>query len=101
MTVVTWFAAKEYCEFSGWRLPSEVEWEKASRGTDNRAFPWGETIERTIANRYASQDPFAAVAGRQGDTTPVGFYNGGVYNGFRTQDARSPHGLYDMAGNVW
>jgi formylglycine-generating enzyme required for sulfatase activity len=31
----------------------------------------------------------------------VGFYNRRVYNGYRTQDARSPYGLYDMAGNVW
>ena len=101
MTVVTWFGAKAYCEFHGWRLPSEVEWEKAACGTDNRAFPWGEMIESNGANFYASRDPFEALAGKQGNTTPVGFYNGGVYNGFRTQDARSPLGLYDMAGNVW
>jgi formylglycine-generating enzyme required for sulfatase activity len=31
----------------------------------------------------------------------VGFYNRRVYNGYRTQDARSSYGLYDMAGNVW
>jgi formylglycine-generating enzyme required for sulfatase activity len=60
-----------------------------------------EKIERTSANFYDSRDPFKGVAGKQGDTTPVGFYNGRVYNGYRTQDARSPYGLYDMAGNVW
>jgi formylglycine-generating enzyme required for sulfatase activity len=101
MTVVTWFGAKAHCEFYGWRLPSEVEWEMAARGTDSRPFPWGETIERNSANFYDSRDPFEAVAGKQGDTTPVGFYNGRVYNGYETQDARSPYGLFDMAGNVW
>jgi Sulfatase-modifying factor enzyme 1 len=58
-------------------------------------------IERNSANFYDSRDPDEAANGKQGDTTPVGFYNGRVYNGYRTQDARSPYGLYDMAGNVW
>jgi formylglycine-generating enzyme len=101
MTVVTWFGARAFCEFYGWRLPSEVEWEKAARGTDDRPFPWGDTIELNSANFYASRDPFEDTAGKQGNTTPVGFYSGQAYNGYRTQDSRSPSGLYDMAGNVW
>jgi formylglycine-generating enzyme required for sulfatase activity len=65
-----------------------------------RPFPWGDTIERNRANLYASRDPFEAIAGKQGDVTPVGYYNGRVYNGCQTQGARSPCGVYDMAGNV-
>mgnify|MGYP000372836184 CR=1 FL=1 len=101
MVLVTWFGARAYCQFYGWRLPTEVEWEKAARGTDNRAYPWGDEIARNQANYYSSHDLFEKIVGGQGDTTPVGFYNGQTYNGYQTLDGASPYGLYDMAGNVW
>jgi formylglycine-generating enzyme required for sulfatase activity len=98
-TMVTWFGAKAFCEYYGWRLPTETEWEKAARGEDGLAFPWGGEIVKANANFYKSGDPFEKNRA-VGDTTPVGYYNGKI-NAYRTIDSPSPYGLYDMAGNVW
>jgi len=106
MTMVTWFGANAYCQFYGWRLPTEVEWEKAARGTamivgHGLPFPWGTEIAPNNANYYSSFDLFEKLYGKLGNTTPAGFYNGRTYEGYATLDSPSPYGLYDMAGNVW
>ena len=101
MTHVTWFGAWGYCKYFETRLPTEIEWEKAARGTDERPFPWGDEIQRGNANFYSSRDPFEDMSTFGSRTSPVGFYNGQTYDGFQTLDSASPYGLYDMAGNVW
>jgi formylglycine-generating enzyme len=102
MTNVSWFGAWGYCGYYGYRLPSELEWEKAARGADDdRPFPWGHEIARNHANFYASRDPFEDMSTFGSRTSPVGFYNGRTYDGYATLDSASPYGLYDMAGNVW
>lgn len=107
VTMVTWFGANAYCEYYSWRLPTELEWEKAARGPEidetgiGLAFPWGPEIERNHANFYSSFDLFEKIFGKLGNTTPVGLYNGSTYDGYETKDQASPYGLYDMAGNVW
>lgn len=102
MTNVAWFGAWGYCGYYGFSLPTELEWEKAGRGSaDGRPFPWGDEIARNNANFYASRDPFEDMSSFGSRTTPVGFYNGNTYDGYVTLDSASPYGLYDMAGNVW
>ncbi len=80
VTWVSWYAAMAYAEWMGKRLPTEAEWEKAARGgISGQNYPWGNTIDATLANYHDII----------GDTTEVGKYPANAY------------GLYDMAGNVW
>jgi len=79
LAYAAWFS-----EITGktWRLPTEIEWEKAARGLEGATFPWGNGWDEESLNSH-DLGPF--------DTEPVGSYLHGA----------SPFDMLDAAGQVY
>ena len=93
--LITWYAARAYCDWAGGHLPTEAQWEYAAKDPQGFSFAWGQDFIGTNLNycdtscsaewrSLSSNDNHAR-------TAPVGSYSNNV----------SWAGAYDMMGNVW
>ncbi len=90
---ISWNDARAYCKWltrknkeAGlvYRLPEDWEWEKAARGVDGRAFPWGNYFDYRFCSMANS------LAEKREGPSPVGSF----------PLDESVYGVQDSAGNV-
>ena len=83
VTEIGWKDAMAYAKWAGKRLPSELEWEKASRGEKGKFWPWGGYKDDPSKYNGVREGLYTAAA--------VGSH----------PEGKSDYGVEDMAGNVY
>lgn len=106
--LISWNDAKAYLSWCGLRPMTEMEFEKAARGTDagganKRLFPWGDTKpdeETALIDGGTHTANFCnwGVAEGGGKPVSIGWY---LANHTDEKNGASPYGVADLAGNLW
>jgi formylglycine-generating enzyme required for sulfatase activity len=115
VSFLSWEQAADFCSWAGFHLPTELEWERAARGPQGRAFPWGDAWDPTMAcwkgynaaamkaNRQKKAEPpvpdlpvimAPGTSGEPESTTPCAADVDSFPQG------ATPEGVLNLAGNV-
>ena len=95
VTGVAWQDAVDYCSWAGGRIPTEAEWEYASKGKNAFIYPWGNEFDGNFLN-FCDTNCDESWADEGIDD---GYQEGAPVGSF--PDGASWVGALDMAGNVW
>jgi formylglycine-generating enzyme required for sulfatase activity len=92
LNCVSWTEVKTFASWIGADLPSETEWEFASRGVNNRTYPWANSPRATCSYSHMKSSSNRDGCGINQNEPPA--------TGCSYTRGNTPDGVCDMAGNL-